>query len=113
MVRSFFSMPLRASACAGKVFLVQVRRRFPLGASRTAIETPSRLFNDSPQGPGLEGHRRSAYTFFANDYQAQTWGLVSIGTYPSKPPRFRVGSLTAHLSILTTLRRASLVILSH
>ena len=41
--------------CA-EVFLVQVMRRFPLGASRTAIETPSRLFNDSPQGPGLEGH---------------------------------------------------------
>ena len=80
MARSFFGVPLRASACAGKVFLVQVRRRFPLGASRTAIEAPSRLFNDSPQGPELEGHHRSAYTFFANDYQAETWGLVSIGT---------------------------------
>ena len=28
-----------------------------------------------------------------SDHQAETWGLVSIETYRSKPPRLRVGSL--------------------
>lgn len=82
---------MRASAGAGKVFLVQVMRRFPLGASRTAIKTPSRLFNVSPQGPGLEGHHRRAYAFFANDYQASRLGTGQHRDLPKQAPAFTRG----------------------
>ncbi len=70
-----------------------------MGASRTAIETPSRLFNDSPQGPGLEGHpvvpMHSSLT--TTRPKSGDWSASGLDLY--KPPRVRVGSLTVFYPI--------------
>ena len=52
---SILLLPVRASACAGKVPLAKDSRRFPSGGNGTG-SNPVRLFNRCPQRRGLRCH---------------------------------------------------------
>ena len=77
-------MLLRASAYAGKVFLVKGVRGFLLAARAFPID----LFNYQPQSVGLERHPTVPIHSRATESPAGP-RLVSIGAYRGKPPPFQ------------------------
>ena len=76
----------------GKVFLVQLLRRFPLDASRTAIETPSRCLTTRRRVRGRKATPECLCILREGLPGTYTWGLLSIGACRNKPPPIQVWS---------------------